>query len=424
MKKLVIAFMVISFSSNYAQVKFEDYFLDKQLRFDYYHSGNAENDFYTFDELIEEPHWGGSRVNLIDSIGYGNYMFSVSDFETGYLIYSRGYSTLFQEWQTTGEAKYIERSFSETLIFPYPKDSIKIEIFDRDAKNEFRKRFEMIVDPDNYFIVKEKKCPSDYFKVHISGYSSKKLDIVFLPEGYSNLEKDKFHKDCLKFADYLFEYEPFSQNKDNINIWGIDAYTKDSGIDIPADSIWKNSILNSSFYTFNSERYLMTMDNKSVRNYASNVPYDQIYILVNTDKYGGGAIYNYYSTAAVDNRLSKNIFIHEFGHGLAGLADEYYTSDVAYQNFYPLEVEPWEPNITTLVNFDLKWKSLLNEEIQIPTKIDSSSPLKTGVYEGGGYVAKGVYRSTPSSLMKGWDVDEFNEVSKRAILKIIEFYSK
>jgi hypothetical protein len=162
---------------------------------------------------------------------------------------------------------------------------------------------------------------------------------------------------------------------------------------------------------------------KSVRNYASYAPYDQIYILANTEKYGGGAIYNYYSCTAVDNSYSKKIFVHELGHGLAGLADEYYTSDVAYQDFYPLDVEPWEPNITTLVNFESKWKFLIPNQVEKPIGNKSKDLLVTGIYEGGGYVEKGVYRSSKSSLMKDWDVDEFNEVSKEAIKKIIEFYS-
>jgi IgA Peptidase M64/Peptidase M64 N-terminus len=423
MKTLIILLVGIS-TSIFAQLNFDDYFLDKQLRLDYFHSGNSEVDSYTFDELIEEPFWGGSKLNLIDTIGYGNFMFFVFDLKSEVLIYSRGYSTLFQEWQTTDEAKEINRSLSETLVFPYPKDSVRIEIHDRDSQNKFKKRHEFIVDPNSYFVKEEKLNKSDNFKVHYSGNPSEKLDIVFIPEGYSKDEMTKFKDDCNRFASYLFEYEPFDNYKSLINVWGINAYSLDSGIDIPADTIWKSTIVNSSYYTFDSERYVMTTDNKSVRNYASNAPYDQIYILVNTEKYGGGSIYNYYSTTVVDNFYSRQIFIHEFGHGLVGLADEYYTSDVAYQDFYPLDVEPWEPNITTLVNFDSKWKNLVDGNVAIPTDIIDKQALELGVYEGAGYVEKGVYRSTPKSIMKEFNIDEFNLVSKEAIEKIIKFYSK
>jgi hypothetical protein len=209
-----------------------------------------------------------------------------------------------------------------------------------------------------------------------------------------------------------------------INIWAVEAFSDESGTDIPADSVWKNTLLNSSFYTFDSERYLMTKDYKKVRDIAANAPYEQIYILVNTSKYGGGAIYNYYNVVAADNEKSRQIFIHEFGHGLAGLADEYFTSEVAYQDFYPLDVEPWEPNITTLVNFKSKWKNLVNNTISIPTPVEDAPENQIGAYEGAGYVAKGVYRSTPNSIMKSFTSDEFNEVSKKAIERVIKFYSK
>lgn len=419
--KKVILFLFISYSL-LAQVNFNEYFIDKQLRLDYFHSGNSKEDFYTFDELIEEPYWGGSNTNLIDTIEYGNFMFYVFDHKSNQLIYSRGYSSLFQEWQTTEEAKKISRSYTETLVFPYPKDSVRVEIHDRDEKNNFVKRYELIVDPNSYFVKKERPNKSVNFKVHYSGNSAEKLDIVFIPEGYSKSEKDKFHSDCKKFTEYLFDYEPFSEYQDLINVWGIDAYSEDSGVDVPGDSVWKNTIVNSSFYTFDSERYLMTTDMKSVRNYASNAPYDQIYILANTEKYGGGAIYNYYSITAVDHRSSKQVFIHELGHGLAGLADEY-GADATYNEFYPLDVEPWEPNVTTLVNFESKWKNLLSEDSEIPTSIDGKDELEIGVFEGAGYVAKGVYRSTPNSIMRAFSSNEFNEVSKQAIKRIIRFYS-
>lgn len=424
MNKIIISFLILFSSSVFGQIIFDDYFLNKQLRLDYFHSGNSVDDFYSFDELIEEPFWGGSKTNLIDTIGYGNFMFFVFDHKSNKMIYSRGYSTLFQEWQTTEEAKIISRSLNESLIFPYPKDSVRVEIHDRDRNNNFQKRHEFLINPNSYFVKGEKLDKAENFRVHYSGNPSKSLDIVFIPDGYSESEMEKFKSDCERFAGYLFDYDPFSNFKNSINIWGILAPSAESGIDIPADSIWKTTNLNSSFYTFDSERYVMTMDNKSVRNYASNAPYDQIYILINSEKYGGGSIYNYYSTTVVDNERSKKIFIHELGHGLVGLADEYYTSEVSYQDFYPLDVEPWEPNITTLVDFDSKWKNMLDEDVIIPTKVSGKEELELGVFEGAGYVAKGVYRSTPNSIMKAFDIDEFNEVSKAAIEKIIKFYSE
>ncbi|MDH7604621.1 MAG: M64 family metallopeptidase, partial [Melioribacter sp.] len=301
--------------------------------------------------------------------------------------------------------------------------NIKVEILRRNKKNIFEKKFEYVINPDNYFIIKEKLKPYKNFKVHYSGEPTKKLDIVFIPEGYTESEMEKFKNDCKRFTDYLFEYSPFLENKDKINIWGVEAPSVQSGTDIPGKEIWISTLLNSRFYTFDSERYLMTSDYFSVRDVAANAPYDQIFILVNTSKYGGGGIYNFYNITASDNERSKQIFIHEFGHGLAGLGDEY-GDDNTYQEFYPLDVEPWEPNLTTLINFESKWKDLIEPNVPIPTPNNEKYKNKIGVFEGGGYVSKGVYRPSINSIMNSFSSNEFNEVCKRVIQNIINFYSE
>jgi len=422
MKKLAVFFLVLFVSIN-AQVKFGDYFTDKTLRLDFYHTGDKNSEIISFDKLIEEGLWSGSKKNLIDNLNFGTYSVRIFDAVSNQLIYSRGFSTLYQEWQTTEEAKTVARSFPGSVVIPYPQNKIKIEIYKRDRRNNFVKKFEKEVDPNNYFIVKEKIKPYENFKVHYSGEPSSKLDIVFVPEGYSKNEMEKFHKDCERFAGYLFDYSPFKENKDKINIWGVEAPSLESGTDIPAKNIWQETLLNSRFYTFDSERYLMTTDYFSVRDVAANAPYDQIYILVNTTKYGGGSIYNFYSMAGVDNRASEQVFVHEFGHGLAGLADEY-GNDNTYQDMYPLDVEPWEANLTTLVNFDSKWKNLVEKDVPVPTPSEEKYKNKIGVFEGGGYVAKGVYRPTFNSLMNTFASNEFNQVCKDALQKVINFYSE
>jgi len=261
------------------------------------------------------------------------------------------------------------------------------------------------------------------FKVHYSGNSNEKLDIVFVPEGYTKEEMTKFKKDCERLSKSLFSYEPFSNYENSINIWGVEADSKDSGTDIPGENVWKNTIISSNFYTFDSERYLMTSNYFDVRDIAANAPYDQIYIIVNTSKYGGGAIYNYYSLTGADHKLAGQVFVHEFGHGLAGLADEY-SGDDTYLDFYPLDVEPWEPNVTTLVNFESKWKSMLDKDTPIPTPATDKFKSKLGVFEGGGYVAKGVYRPSVNSLMNSFSVNEFNPVCKKTLSDFINYYSK
>ncbi len=412
------------------QIQFENYFENKTLRFDYFHTGNQKIEYFSFDEMILEGDWAGSRSKLIDDFFFGKYFFKIFDQEKDILIYSGGYSSLFGEWQTTMEAKTTDRTFSETLIMPLPKKPVRLEILSRDTLNEFQVRFVYSIDPEDYFIVKDKRYSFPNFSVLESGKSSEKLDLVFLPEGYTASELDKFKEDCEKFSDFLLNYEPFKTYKDNINFWGIEAFSTDEGSDIPGENIWKNTILSSRYYTFDSERYLMTYDNKSVRDLASNAPYEQIIILVNSEKYGGGGIYNHYLTCAANNQFSEKIFIHEFGHSFGGLADEYYTSDVAYSNFYPLNLEPWEPNITTLVDFKRKWVDLIVEDSLIPTPskpesyYNDKNKYQIGVFEGGGYAEKGVYRPSYESIMKSLQCDSFNKVSIQIMEELIQFYSE
>ncbi|MGB5288113.1 MAG: M64 family metallopeptidase [Ignavibacteriaceae bacterium] len=422
MKLIFIFFLFVS--AVYCQVNFDDYFEDKTLRLDYFHTGDKENESYSFDELVEEPYWGGSKVNLIDKFNYGKYKFEVYDEESNQLIYSRGYSTIFNEWQTTEEAKHTTKTFSETVVFPFPKNPVLVRFYSRNRKNEWMNKFEYTIDPDNYFIKPERIAEYESFEVINSGDPSVKVDIVIIPEGYTVDEMDLFKEDCEKFAGYLFNCSPFKENKEKFNIWGIKAPSMESGTDIPKENVWKKTLVNSTFYTFDLERYLMTYDNKSVRNLASNAPYDQIYILVNSDKYGGGSIYNHYSVCVNDNKYSEFVFTHEFGHGFASLADEYYTSDVAYQDFYPLDVEPTDPNLTTLVDFSSKWKDLVEEGTPIPTPDKEEFENSVGAFEGGGYMEKGIYRPTHDCTMKSIVVDNFCPVCKRAIQQMINFYSE
>jgi len=421
--KILFTFLLLS-TIIYPQISFDDFFYNKSLRIDYFHSGNKDGDSYSIDELKEEPFWGGSKVNLIDKFNYGKFKIMVYDLELDSLIYSRSYSTLFSEWLTTDEAKTTTKSFSETVILPYPKKTVRVEFYSRDRRNILHKKFEYRVNPDSYFISKERSSKYKNFKVLNSGDPSVKVDIVIIPDGYTEDEMGKFKDDCNRFAGFLFDSSPFRENKNKFNIWGVIAPSEDSGTDIPGDNVWKNTVVGTSFYTFDIQRYLMTKDNKDLRDLASYAPYDQIYILVNTDIYGGGSIYNHYSVCVSDNQYSEYIFVHEFGHGFASLGDEYYTSDVAYEDFYSKDVEPLDPNLTTLVNFDSKWKDMVEEGTPIPTPDTPEYSDKVGAFEGGGYVAKGVYRPYEDCTMKSISIDNFCPVCKRALKQMIDFYSK
>lgn len=419
--KLTFLFLIFTLAS-FGQ--FDKNFSTGTLRLDYTHAGDAKNEYYYLDELIAEPFWGGSKTQLIDEFNYGKYFFEVLDKASGQIIYSRGYSSLFAEWQTTLEAKEVSKSFEETIVFPFPKNPVIIKMYSRSWKGKFEKQVEYSINPNDYFIKRGLKKEYSVYKALQNGDPSEKVDIVILPDGYTDAEMDLFKKDCDKFAKVLFEFYPYSEYKDRFNISGVLAPSEESGADIPKDSIWRNTILGSSFYTFDSERYCMTTEVKSVRDLAANVPYDQIYILVNSEKYGGGAILNHYNLSVNSNQKAGKIFIHELGHGFAGLADEYYDSSTSYNDFYNLDIEPWEANITTLVNFDTKWKHLIADSIPIPTPDLIQYQSSMGVFEGGGYSAKGIYRPKKDCLMNTFKEDIFCDVCSEAIIKMINFYSK
>lgn len=421
-KNILFLFLIIVSIPTHAQ--FSRFFKNKTLRMDYYHSGNYHNESYSFDELIEEPYWGGSKTNLIDTFNYGNYYVKVFNVNNDSLLYSRGYSTLFREWQTTKEAKKINRTFSETVVIPYPKEKVRIELYSRNKKGKMIKKFAYTVDTTNYFIKQDRRLVYPSFDVKVTGPSSKRVDVVILPEGYTAEQMGLFINDCNRFVKDFFKFAPYTSNKNKFNFRAILAPSADSGTDIPAQHIWKNTILNTSYYTFNSERYLMTLDDKSVRDLAANVPYDQIYILVNSKKYGGGAIYNYYNVAVNSNRDAAKIIIHEFGHGFAGLADEYYDNSTAYGTFYNLNIEPWEPNITTLKHFNKKWESMVKPGTPIPTPDIPKYKNKVGAFEGGGYEPKGMYRPMEDCLMKTFKGNKFCPVCRKSIQQMINFYSR
>ncbi|MCX8104727.1 MAG: IgA Peptidase M64 [Ignavibacterium album] len=423
MKKYLFLLSILLQINISAQINFDEYFTDGSLRIDYYHTGNDTLEIYSIDELMAEPFWAGSKNNLLDKFNYGKYKVIVRDEKSGNEIYSKTYSTLFSEWLTTAEAKQTTKSFSETIIIPFPKSNVIVEFYSRDKKNILHKKFEYKLKPEDYFIKRDRPLKFSSGKILDNGDPSLHVDIVLIPDGYTKSDSAKFISDCDRFTNYLFNSSPFRENKDKFNINIVFSWSEESGTDIPAQNIWRNTAANSSFYTFDVDRYLMIYDNKTLRHLASNAPYDQIYVLVNTNKYGGGSIYNHYSVCVADHPNSEYIFVHEFGHGFASLGDEYYTSEVAYSEFYPLDVEPLDPNLTTLVDFDSKWKDLIEEGTPIPTPNSKEYQNKTGVFEGGGYSAKGVYRPAYDCTMKSISIDNFCSVCKRAIQQMIDYYS-
>ncbi|HPT13119.1 MAG TPA: M64 family metallopeptidase [Bacteroidales bacterium] len=421
--KRVIFFLLAAISAQLsAQVNFDEYFIDRTLRFDFVFAGNSSMTEVFPSGMREEPYWGGSLVNLTDRFNYGNFRYEVFDLATGRLLYSKGFCTLFQEWQSTAEAKKINRCFNEVATFPFPKHKVRFVIDIRGRNGLFTKLFETEIDPADYFIRKEKPVDVSWSKICGNSDPHKALDLAVIAEGYTKDEMEKFRGDVKKLSQYLFASAPFSKYRDKINIYAIESVSQQSGTDIPGEGVYVNTALNSTYYTFDVERYLTTSDIKTINDYAAVVPHDQIIILINSSRYGGGGVYNYYTASTIDNKFSPEVIVHEFGHGFAGLGDEYFSGETAYEDFYPLNVEPWEANLTTLVDFNSKWKGMIAPGVPVPTPNESKYVGKTGVFEGGGYSAKGIYRPSIDCRMNTLEAPGFCQVCQKAIEDMLLFY--
>lgn len=423
MKKLLtLAFLALAFGTlANAQEEYDNYFTNNQLRIDYYLYGNSDTVMYAVDRFVKEPEWGGPHRHLIDSTGYGMYYFEVTLPETEEVIYSHGYCLLFGEWQTTKEALHINKGFHESVIMPFPKEPVDVTFYAKDGKLAPHEMMRITVDPADKYIVPAPKLPYAIYDVYGNYPSDQAVDIVLLPDGYTEKEMGKFINDCNFFMESLFGYEPYSSYTDRFNIRAVMVPSHDSDISKPGEGVYKNTALSCQYWTFGSERYCMTFDNRTMKELAGQVPYDQIYILANSQKYGGGGIFNSYCVSSTGNSYSSEVIIHEFGHGFAGLADEYaYDGTCNYQH----DVEPWEPNITTLVNFESKWQDMMSRKTPIPTPADAKHEKTVGVYEGAGYQLHGVYRPKIDCLMNTLKGGKFCEVCEKAIEKMIKNYTE
>lgn len=398
---------------------FEQWFEDGVVRLDMVFSGTADETSYAIETLRREPFFSGNKNQLVDPFDYGDHKLQVKDAETGTLIYSFTYCTLFREWQTTIEAQSTVHAFSHVLRFPWPREKVEIEIYDRDKKGLFQPSWSGQFDPESIYADPTIRQVFEAVDLEIHGAPEEKVDLLFLAEGYTEAEMKKFLADAKRSMEYIFSEEPFLSNRKKFNVRAVKSAGPESGTDIPGQGVWKSTVMNSSFYTFGIERYMTTPDMKSVSDVAANAHYDQVYILVNTDKYGGGGIYNFYSISAADNQASRAVVIHEFGHAFAGLADEYFNSSVAYNDFFPLDVEPWNPNLTTMVDFESKWKGMIEANVPVPTPAEKQYELTLGAYEGGGYVAKGVFRPMIDCRMHSNDAG-FCPVCTKAIEEMIQ----
>ncbi len=426
MKKIIIVLLVLITPKTFSQ-DFNNYFVDKTLRLDYVFSGDVSKQEISLDKLNVMPGWYGKRQRLTEVPVEGNGQIIVKLHATHETIYRNSFSTLFQEWLTYDEAQTVSKAFENVFLVPMPKDTVEITVELYDNRREKTASLTHTVVPTDILIrhIGEKDV-TPYTTMQQAEDTTRCIHIAFVAEGYTENETDLYLEDVRTAMEAIFNHEPFKSERKSFNIVAVKSTSKESGTSEPSKGIWKNTALHSHFDTFYSNRYLTTLNLKELHDLLAGVPYEHIVILVNTDEYGGGGILNSYVLSMTHHDKFKPVVVHEFGHSFGGLADEY-----AYENepipMYPHDVEPWEPNITTLTDFHGKWENLIQEGTPVPTP-ESNDPTtimtKVGLFEGAGYSLDSVYRGVQDCRMRTNENPEFCIVCQQALKKLIDFYTK
>jgi IgA Peptidase M64/Peptidase M64 N-terminus len=423
---------------------FNEYFNDQTMRIDYYHMADKTSEFISIDKTYRQGTWAGNPHKLMDPFNNGKYFIKIYHQKSGKLIFSKGFTSLCAEYMTTDmAAKGIKRTFHESALIPDPKEKIIFTIERRDRKNNLHPIFKQVIDPASVDIITE-PLQKDVMVLEFlkNGDSHQKVDLVFIAEGYTESDADKFKKDLKEICTLFFNHEPYKSHQKAFNVYGLFKASQESGTDEPTSNVFKNTAVGSSFNALGLYRYNLTEENKAIRDIAAHVPYDALIIMVNNERYGGGGIYNTYCLFTLDPKKSAYLLIHEFGHSFTGLADEYYSGEVAYNEFYPTDVEPTEANITALLTLNKpKWKALVTKDTPIPTpwqketydkmnrtekKVHRLKPEFKGVvgaFEGAGYSSKGLYRSAIDCIMLSSTMQPYCKVCEEAVIKTIKYYS-
>jgi hypothetical protein len=443
------------------------------MRVDYFHTGGPKaGEVLSLDRVVNDGPWPGSRTQLIDPTNLGKYLFEVRDQGSKELLYSRGFASVFGEWETTAEARTVNRTFHESLRFPWPLRPVVISLQKRQPDASFAPLWSVPIDPNSRFVNAGRLPPAGrVWSLVDSGPPDRKVDILVVSEGYTHAELPKFEADVRRLMAALFAEEPFRSRRGDFNVRALELPSGGTGVNRPNAGVFRRTPLSAEYNIFDSERYILTLDNRALRDAAASAPYEFIEILVNDRTYGGGGIFNDQATASVDSAFSDYVFVHEFGHHFAALADEYYTSDVAYETGAPgRKPEPWEPNVTALHDpATLKWRDLVTPGTPLPTPWDKqefethsraiqerrreirkrNAPeeemdalfrrqraeeerlLKgmkysgvVGAFEGASYEQRGLYRPQADCIMFTRNRVGFCAVCRRAIGRIVDLYAK
>jgi hypothetical protein len=453
-----------------ASAGFDDDFTGATLRVDYDHVGTAEEEHLALERVRVEGPWPGSRTQLIDPINLGKYLVEVVDLASNRLLYTRGFASIYGEWETTGEARRgVWRSIPEAVRVPEPRRPFQLRIRKRGPDQSFAEIWSITIDPASRFVDRPPLPARKVWSLMENGAPEVKVDLLVLGDGYAATEMEKYHDDVKRLVGRFFEAEPFASRKQDFNVRVIDTAAERSGIARPRAGVFRDSPLGARYNSFDSERYVLSLEDRTWRDIAAAAPYEAVLILVNERKYGGGGIFNLYATAATDSAFAPYVVVHEMGHHFAGLADEYYSSDVAYESSDAPAVEPWEPNVTALLEpARLKWgewvaegtptptpwnkeeyerlsreiqerrrelraegapeeqlEALFREERELFTEMLGAEEYaeRVGAFEGAMYQAKGLYRPGADCIMFTRDEVGFCPVCRQAIERVIDLYT-
>lgn len=418
---LLTAALAITALAAQAQ-EFAAYFADRTLRIDYLLTGDARSQSICLDELSELPRWAGRRHHLSELPLEGNGQLTMRCAADGRVIYRTSFSSLFLEWLETDEAQAVSRGFEHTVLVPMPRQAAEIEIVLFDMHRQPMARLNHRIDPADVLIHKR---GTDHLTPHRymlrSGTAEDCIDIAIVAEGYTEAEAELFYADARRACESLFAHQPFASARDRFNVVAVAAPSADSGVSIPRLGQWRHTAFGSHFSTFYSDRYLTTRRIKKIHNALAGIDYEHIIVLANTDEYGGGGIYNSYTLTAAHHADFGPVVVHEFGHSFGGLADEYFYDDDVMTDSYPADIEPWEQNISTRVDFASKWADMVPADVPVPTP--EGYRCEVGVFEGGGYSAKGIYRPAYDCRMRTNQHPDFCAVCRRALGRLIDFYT-
>ena len=431
-QRLAAAFLMLCCGLTAGAQTFEEWFDDRTLRLDYVFAGDASRQELYVDQLSQLPRWFGRRTRLAELPLAGNGQITVRAHRSQQVIYRHAFSTLFQEWLATDEAKHVRRSFENVFLVPFPRDTVDVTVELFDFHSRVQASMTHTISPTDILISHKgegTKTPhagmtnaargdgqrrtrgfqTPYVTLQQAADTTRCIHIAYVPEGYTEEQMFSFLDHCRIAMEALFRHEPFKAMRARFNIIALLAPSVDSGVSEPGNGLWLNTALDSHFDTFYSQRYLTTLHLKRLHDLLAGTPYEHIIILANTSHYGGGGIYNSYNLSYTGGEKFESVVVHEFGHSFGGLADEYPYGDA--DPMYFSDTEPWEPNLTTLHDFSSKWQNLIDDG-------------RASLIEGGGYLSKGVWRGKEDCRMRTNEEPDFCPVCQQALRRLINFYTE